>query len=300
MSRELARLTVRMRRFDKRGASGYTGLIPVADDDATGQAGRLRRPRTLVVQRMERMHRFKCVAAVLLAVGLAAPAGAAISLRLVSDENAPFASTDPVTKNIVGITAEMAAEATRRAGVTYTSGLFPWARAYYRAQTDADTCVYPVARLPEREQQFQWIGPLSKNKWMLFGRADFAGAVANLEEAKKYRIGGLVQDGPSVYLHQQGVSVELVGSNELNLNKLLAGRIELWATGYFRGKMIAAKANVADLKPVFMIQEVDHYLACNNKMPAELVKSLNQAVDSMWRDGWMKKILDRYQAMPTN
>ncbi|MES2259023.1 MAG: ABC transporter substrate-binding protein [Pseudomonadota bacterium] len=236
----------------------------------------------------------------LLALSLSLPGWAAAPLRLVSDENAPYASTDPASKAVVGITFEMLAEAFRRADLPYTTEVYPWARAYFRAQNETDTCVYPLARLAEREALFQWIGPLSKNKWVLFARNDFTETVASVDDARKYRIGGLLQDGPSVLLRSLGVRVELVGTNELNLNKLAAGRIDLWATGYFRGKIVAGKGGVGDLKPVFVLQEVDHYLACHRKVPAYTVQALNQAVETMWRDGWMKKISDRYQEKPLN
>ena len=227
--------------------------------------------------------------------GLGLPAQAAAPLKLVSDENAPFAFTDQKTRTIAGITTEMLAEAARRAGVRYSTALYPWARAFFRAQTDADTCVYPVARLPEREDKFQWVGPLNKNRWVLFARADFGDAIATLDDVRKYRVGGLLQDGPSVFLRSQGLSVDLVGANELNLNKLTAGRIDLWATGYYRGRIVATSAGAPLPKAVYVIKEVDHYLACNPKVGSGVIRELNAAVDAMWRDGWMKKTIERYQ-----
>lgn len=230
---------------------------------------------------------------------LALPARAAEPLKLISDENAPFASTDPVRHTVTGITFEMVAEAARRAGVPYTAELYPWARALWRGQNEAGTCVYPVARLAQREAQFQWVGPLSKNTWVLYARGDFRDTIGKLEDAKKYRIGGLLQDGPSIFLEAQGIDVQLVGTNELNLNKLAAGRIDLWATGYYRGKLVA-KGSAVDIKPVFVIQEVDHYLACHLKVPARQIKALNQAVAGMWQDGWMKRINERYESRSLN
>ena len=231
---------------------------------------------------------------------LAAPAWALEPLKMVSDENAPFAFTDRASKSIAGITFEMVAEAARRADISYKSALYPWARAYWRAQSETDTCVYPVVRLPQRESLFQWVGPLSKNTWVLYARSDFRDTVGALADIKKYRVGGLLQDGPSVFLQSQGVTVDLVGTNELNLNKLAAGRIDLWATGFFRGKLVAAKNNFSNIKAVFVIQEVEHYLACNLKVPPPVVKSMNQAVEAMWQDGWMKRINEKYEQQSLN
>lgn len=226
---------------------------------------------------------------------LVSPAWAAEPLKLVSDENPPFAAIDPVSKSVVGISYDMVAEASRRAGIPFVSEIYPWARAYWRAETENDTCLYPVARLPQREPLFQWVGPLSKNTWVLYARSDFRDTVGSLDDVKKYRVGGLLQDGPSVFLQAQGVSVQMVATNELNLHKLAAGRIDLWATGFFRGKLVAEKANIPNIKKVFVIQEVDHYLACNLKVPRATIKSLNKAVEAMWQDGWMKRLNEKYE-----
>jgi len=233
----------------------------------------------------------------ILAAAMAGRAGALEPIRLVSDENAPFAYTSAAGP-VVGISTEMALEAARRAGVPASVDLYPWARAYFRAQTVPDTCVYPVARLPEREAQFQWVGPLNKSRWVLFARPDFTPSIADLADVRRYRVGGLLKDGPSLFLQAQSVDVALVGTNELNLNKLMAGRIDLWATGYARGKIIAAKARAGELKIAYVIKEVDHYLACNPKLPATVMAALDAAILTMMQDGTAKRISDRYQSNP--
>jgi polar amino acid transport system substrate-binding protein len=222
-------------------------------------------------------------------------ASPAQALKLLSDENAPFAYTDSSTQQIVGMTHEMVVEACKRAKVPCTIKLVPWARANVFAEADPDTCVYPLARLPERESLFQWIGPLSTNKWVLFARSDFQRAINDVDDAKNYAIGGLLRDGPTLFLRSKGISVDMVGDAALNVKKLAAGRIDLWATGLHRGRRLAAEAHITSIKPVFVLKEVDHYLACNPQVPTELIKSLNQAVETMRSDGVIKKITDQYQ-----
>jgi polar amino acid transport system substrate-binding protein len=227
-------------------------------------------------------------------LALAVPAHAA--LRMLTDENAPFGYTDPASHKITGITADMVVEAARRAKLPYGLEVFPWARAYSLAKNEPDTCVYPLARLPERESLFQWVGPLSVNTWVLYAKSSFQGKVSSVASLEKYAVGGLLQDGPSVYLKSQGVNVEMVGDNKYNVKKLAAGRIDLWATGLYRGKALAAEEGITDIKPVYTIKEVEHYLACSPKTADSAIKALNQAVDTMRADGWMKKIGEQYQS----
>ena len=74
-----------------------------------------------------------------------------------------------------------------------------------------------------------------------------------------------------------------------------AGRIDLWATGLYRGKEIAAEAGIKEIKPVLLIKDVDHFLACNSKVPEHVVQTLNRAVETMRSDGSIKQISERYQ-----
>ena len=142
---------------------------------------------------------------------------------------------------------------------------------------------------------FQWIGPLSTNKWVLFARSDFQATINDLDDARNYVIGGLLRDGPTVFLQSKGIKVDSLGDAALNAKKLAAGRIDLWATGLHRGKWIAAEANITNIKPVFLLKDVDHFLACNPKVSPELIQALSQAVETMRSDGVIKRISDQYQ-----
>lgn len=217
-----------------------------------------------------------------------------LAIKLVTDENAPFAYTDPASKKIVGTSTDMVEEAARRAKVPFKTEIVPWARANMLAKSDAEACIFPLARIAEREALFRWVGPLTSNKWVLYGRTNFPDTITSLSDLGKYSIGGLLDDSPSMFLKSKGVNVDMVADNTFNVKKLAAGRIDLWATGLARGKILAAEVGVTDLKPVFTIKEVEHFLACNLAVPEETIKSLNQAVSAMQQDGAIKKIYERY------
>lgn len=239
-------------------------------------------------------HRAARLAAALVLPLLMAPMPATAGITIVSSENAPFAYTDKHGK-IAGVSADLLAEAFQRADLAPTVAIYPWARAYMMARTTADTCVFPVTRLPDRENQFAWVGPLSSNKWVLFARADFTGTIQRLSDAASYSIGGLIDDGPSVYLKSQGLALELTGDNHANVKKLVNGRVQLWATGMARGQILAEEMGVSAIKPVYVIKEVEHYMACQTGIPASVVERLNKALDTMRTDGTARRIIDRYE-----
>ena len=231
------------------------------------------------------------VAFTTLLVTLCMPAQA---LSFLTMESAPFSYMDPATKEITGISTEMVAEAAKRAGIPYSLNLFPWMRTYSLVQADSDKCIYPLARLPEREALFKWVGPLTSNKWVLYAKNDFRGTIHNLSDAAKYSIGGVEQEGVTLFLKSHGMNVDVVVDGKLNLKKLEAHHIDLWATGLATSKAIAAKAGVNNIKVVMELKSIDHYLACNLNVHEETVDMLNQALTTMRNDNWIKKASERY------
>lgn len=230
-------------------------------------------------------------ASVLIAAGLfAAPIHA---LDLVTEDNAPFNYTDG--QHVSGISTEILQEMGKRTGVPMKFQVLPWARAYQSALALPDTCVYSTVKLPEREALFKWVGPLTVNKWALFARSDFNKPLNSIENAKRYRIGGVTMDAKAMYLKSLGfASIDLVGDDNLNLAKLIAGRIDLWISGLYKGKESAAQVGSKMVKPVLIVREVDYYLACNPKTRDATIAALTQALSALQKDGFVKSVADRY------
>ncbi len=210
------------------------------------------------------------------------------ALKLVTEENPPFNYTDPKTKEFTGITTQLVKEALKRANVPYSIDVLPWARALSMAQTDPDTCIFATVRLPEREPLFQWVGPLSRANFSLFAMNSFQGKLNVLDDAKQYKIGGMIEDGPTKFVQSKGLKVEVVPDYKQNLHKLKAGHIDLWVSSLERGPEMAAQAGVKDIKPVLLFRSVDHFLACSPKVPETTIKALSQAVEAMRTEGVIK------------
>jgi polar amino acid transport system substrate-binding protein len=92
----------------------------------------------------------------------------------------------------------------------------------------------------------------------------------------------------------RGLRVVLAQAEGLIIRKLTAGHLELWTTGIERGNLLATEMDTHDLKKVFVLKEVDHYMACNRSVPEGTIQELNRALQSMRADGSTKKIGERY------
>jgi len=229
----------------------------------------------------------------------AAAAAHAQTPRLtILTEHAPPTSmlADGSESSVVGSGSDKVREVMLRTGVAYTIELQPWKRAYTAALTRPYTCVFSTTRLPEREQLFKWIGPTDGAEWVLLGRADRGYALTTLDDARALRIGTYNGDARDTFLRERGFIVDPVQDDMINPQKLLMGRIDLWAASLRRGSvMLEQNGWTGKIVPVLSMKQVDVYLACNLSVPDALVARMNAAVEAMHRDGTMKKIDRKYE-----
>lgn len=198
-------------------------------------------------------------------------------------------------ENIRGIAADIIREMFQRAGVDYTLTLrFPWERIYKMALETPGYGVFVTARLPEREELFKWVGPIGPDDWVLLARGDSTIEVDSLEQARQYRIGAYKGDAIAEHLVAQGLQPTLALRDQVNVEKLQSGAIDLWATGDPAGRFLAKQQGVSGLKRVLRFDSAELFLALNRQVSDETVEKLQAALDQMRADGTINTITGRY------
>jgi polar amino acid transport system substrate-binding protein len=227
---------------------------------------------------------------------LALAGSAASALTLTTEDYPPFNMQDPQSQAIGGISTDKVVELMRRAHEPYTLALYPWSRAYLMAQQGKDTCVFSTTRTAERERLFKWVGPLVKNDWVIYARADDSRHPKALEELRPYVVGGYQNDAVGVFLKAQGFKVDLSNFDMQNVQKLAYKRIDFWATGELLGQyLIARNGYKGQIVPLFTFKHAELYLACNAEMKQPVVDRLNHLLQEMDKDGTSGAIERRYQ-----
>ena len=197
--------------------------------------------------------------------------------------------------NLDGIAVDILREMFKRAGVDYSMTLrFPWERIYKLALEKPGYGVFVTARLPEREALFKWVGPIGPDDWVLLGRDDSTITLDSLEEAKRYKVGAYKGDAIADHLQQQGLQPVTALRDQLNAKKLMAGQIDLWATGDPAGRYLAKQAGVSGLKTILRFDSAELYLALNKAVPDEVVQKLQAELEQMRGEGVVDDILGRY------
>jgi polar amino acid transport system substrate-binding protein len=210
-----------------------------------------------------------------LAATLPATPSVGADVTVMTEDYPPF--NFEANGKIVGSATERVVALFQQAGVSYTLNLQPWQRAYNTALTQPGACVYSTARTEERERAFKWVGPLVVSRWTFFARADSTIAATQLEDVRNFRIGSYQGDAIASFLAKKAFAMDTALNDELNLRKLEAGRIDLWATGHETGLFLANRANIA-VKPVLDFNQLELDLACNLAMPDAMIAKLNRAL----------------------
>jgi polar amino acid transport system substrate-binding protein len=197
--------------------------------------------------------------------------------------------------NIDGIAVDIVREMFKRAGVKYSLTLrFPWDRIYKLALEKPGYGVFVTARLPEREQLFKWVGPIGPDDWVMLAKGDSPISLNNLDEAKQYKVGAYKGDAIAEHLVEKGLQPLTALRDQENAKKLMAGQIDLWATGDPAGRYLAKQEGISGLKTVLRFDSAELYLALNKEMPDEIVAKLQVALDQMRAEGFVDDILNSY------
>ena len=198
-------------------------------------------------------------------------------------------------ENINGIAVDIVREISKRANITYSLTLrFPWECVYKLALENPGYGVFVMARLPDREKLFKWVGPIGPDDWIMLAKADSKITLQSLEDARQYKIGAYKGDAIAETLAKQGLKPVVVLRDQDNAKKLLNGQIDLWATGDPAGRYLARQEGVTGLKTVLRFNSAQLYLALNREVPDETVVKLQAALDQLRKEGGVDEIMGRY------
>jgi polar amino acid transport system substrate-binding protein len=239
--------------------------------------------------------RFAARGSVLIGVGLLAWASIALAkmpqLEIATEDLPPFSMMKE--GKLTGLSSEIIRVALQRADISYRISIFPWIRAYRMATTQPDLCLYSTVRTAEREPIFKWVGPLVRDKWVVFVPADSPIEIASIEDLKRYRTASLPDDAITQFLQENGIPFDRSVTTE-SIRMLEGGRIDYWATTLLKGRY-QANLDGIKLRMALVIKDEDMYLACNKAVPDRVVAALNDAIARMDRDGTIARLSKPYQ-----
>ena len=207
----------------------------------------------------------------------------------VDDKN--FARDD----GIDGISAEIVRAMFKRAKIDYSLTLrFPWDRLYRLTLDKPNYGLFSTTFTPERQPLFKWVGPIAKTGWVLLAAPGNNLSLKSLKDAAQYKVGAYKNDAVSQHLEGQGLTPVNALRDQQNVQKLLKGQIDLWATTDPVGRYLAKQEGVSGLTTVLRFNEAELYLALNKDTPDEVVQRLQKALDELRSEGFVDDMTNSY------
>ena len=225
---------------------------------------------------------------VILLLSLAAPSAmAGEKWNIMTEELPPYNFTRD--KQVHGISADILLEVMKKSNIAISRDdirLLPWPRAYVTVQNTPGSMLFSTARTPQREKLFKWVGPITDLTIGLVALKKNNIQLQTVEDLKKYTIGTIRDGAPEQLVLKLGVeekALDRIASPELNVKKLQAGRIDLFAFSVpsTRYLMIQQGIDPDEYESVYTLRQAVLYYAFHKDTDDQLIEALNKSLQEL-------------------
>ena len=225
------------------------------------------------------------------------------SIKVVTENFPPYNYKE--NKELKGVSTEIVRAVLQELKIKTKIEVYPWARAYMIAQENKNTLIFSIGRNQKRENLFKWVEVIAPADFYLFALKDRKEIKVNtLDDAKKYKIGTVIDDVREQYLIRKGfVKGKNIHSTPQYINgfrMLLINRIDLWAMPELTAYHIIKKEGykpAETLRKAYRLDEVSsegYYMAFGKKTSDEIVEKFRNALEKIKKGGKHKMILEKY------
>ncbi len=241
----------------------------------------------------------RTIVAVVVGMACAWTALAAEPLRLYTEEYRPLSYSDK--GGLSGMAVEVVEMLIQRTGQPTRIELVPWTRGYRQAQREANVGLFPTVRTPQRERNFQWIGPVAAGQTNFYSRVGSGLRIRNLADVE--RLDGVLAVPKLWYsyevLREQGLkNLYGVPTPQHMIKMFKHGRVQLiLANSLALDEMLAGQGMTRDqVEQQYTLMTNNTYIAFSLNTDAALVARWRQALNEMKRDGSLERIHRRWFA----
>lgn len=162
----------------------------------------------------------------------------------------------------------------------------PWARGYSNTLHRKNTALFTMARTPQRETLFKWVGPIYTAEHVLVGKVNFKEKITSFTQAHKYSIGAIKDDISEITLIENDFPEEriaLITRLKQAVLLLKNDRIDLMIVSKSSLQALLNEYEITqdEIKIVYSVNKVGNYYAFNNQTPDSLIKQYQIAFDAI-------------------
>ena len=202
---------------------------------------------------------------------------------------------------IVGISTELIKAALKKANIQYKLKIYPFKRALLTVKETPYTMLITVARIPQRENMYAWIGPLQPRRvglYKLKNRTDIQ--IDDIDDIKKYRTGVLSGGSVEQFFIAHNFNAEhysSVSKSTQLLKMLFKRRFDLIPGDpldlAYQAKILGY--NNSKLERAYLLsEEGGYYMIANKNTPRKIIRRIQEALDAIIETGAKDRVINRY------
>lgn len=163
-----------------------------------------------------------------------------------------------------------------------------WKDGYKALQEGPDVCLFSMARIPERDALFKWVGPIATVKHVVITKKGSGVKVTSPEDLKGLTIGTIEDDASHQLARSAGATRFIHGKDSReHMDMLLNGEIDVWA--YYDAtalwQMRSMNYDPEDFEFQLSMEESDLYYAFSTDVSDERIAELQRSLDELREQG---------------
>ncbi len=201
---------------------------------------------------------------------------------------------------LVGVSTDVLKAVCKDVQLQCNMQLVPWTRAYKTVLETPDSIIYTISRIPVREKQFVWVGPILPRSMWIYARAEVASKIHSLKDIANFRIGAIREEASLSELLEAGVpssSIQIFNTNTDEMHMLKAGKIDIVANTEIGMQQNQKTFGISagSMKRMMKLNDgAALYFGMNLNSDKNLVAKLQASVDKMKREGKIDAIVQQY------
>lgn len=195
---------------------------------------------------------------------------------------------------IEGRSVEVVRELQKRLNCSARIEIHPWNTSYETTLRTPGSALFSTVRSPEREAQFEWVGPIASLEYVLYSLSDRGIALRSLEAARTAGEIAVVEgDARHDFLIRNNfTNIRTYSSDEDCIGALLNRTVILFLGSSATTPETLRKKSIPDgtIEPVYTLLRSDLYLAFNRQTSPAVVQLYQDTLDAMKADGTYSRI----------
>ncbi len=190
---------------------------------------------------------------------------------------------------VKGFTIDILEEISVKTGTSISRDqihIVPWEEGYEAALNGTHTVIFSTARIPEREDLFKWVGPISVERYVLFAPQGSNITVDSPDDLKNLKIGGITGDASISQLIADGVKESQFVTVQ-NISDLISmaddKKIDLWVYPEITGRYYIGEitGNYDSFRVVYPLEEVGIYFAFSKDISDATISLYQSALEDL-------------------